>query len=540
MSKQALPQGWSWSTLGEVADYGKTIKVEPSEIKPEEWILELEDIEKGSSRLLQRAENSELRTKSTKNRFKKGDVLYGKLRPYLNKVLLADKEGVCSTEIIPLSAPEGIDGRYLFYSLRRPDFIEYVTTISHGLNMPRLGTKAGQDAIIPLAPTNEQESIADKLDLILAQVGACRERLDRVPVILKSFRQAVLSAGCSGRLTADWRVKNCLEEEGELPKGWTSTPLGDLLSLLTSGSRGWAQYYAKSGSLFIRAQNINSDFLDLSDIAYVCLPDKAEGLRTQVRKEDLLVTITGANVTKSARVSDALDNAYVSQHVALVRLKDIRQSPYVFMALISPAHGRAQLLEAAYGAGKPGLNLNNIREVNILLPPLSEQQEIVQRVEKFLAFADRLDARHATARKRVDQLTPSLLAKAFRGELVPQDPKDEPAEILLERIRAAKIGSAPSRRTAASRATRPVKEPVYQEPIAPLPLVAKPAPVTARNIPQAILAAMKPGSEYTRADILSSTGIKEPDWLWAVKQLRNERKLVQVGEKRGAKYHKPT
>jgi type I restriction enzyme, S subunit len=103
LNMQSLPQGWIWSTLGEVADYGKTIKVEPSEIKPGEWVLELEDIEKGSSKLIQRADNLETQSKSTKNRFKKGDVLYGKLRPYLNKVLLADIEGVCSTEIIPVS-----------------------------------------------------------------------------------------------------------------------------------------------------------------------------------------------------------------------------------------------------------------------------------------------------------------------------------------------------------------------------------------------------------------------------------------------------
>lgn len=152
MSQQNIPQSWAWSSLGEVADYGKTTKVEPSVIKPEEWVLELEDIEKDTSKLLQRVRNSERLSKSAKNRFNRGDVLYGKLRPYLNKVLLADEDGVCSTEIVPLTAPVGIDKRYLFYSLKRPGLVEYVTNISHGLNMPRIGTKAGRDAQIPISP----------------------------------------------------------------------------------------------------------------------------------------------------------------------------------------------------------------------------------------------------------------------------------------------------------------------------------------------------------------------------------------------------
>jgi type I restriction enzyme, S subunit len=433
----------------------------------------------------------------------------------------------------------GVHGQYLFHLLRTAQVqSELRSGSSQTVNIANISVKSLSAIQIPLAPFKEQKRVSSKLDNLLTRIDTCCAKLDRVPLILKHFRQSVLAAACSGELTVDWRKKNQLKEGGDLPEGWISTSLGELLSFLTSGSRGWAQYYSKSGSIFIRAQNINSDFLDLSDIAYVSLPDKAEGQRTQVQKDDLLITITGANVTKSARVLDELNNAYVSQHVALARLKDTRQSPYVFMCLLSTAHGRAQLLEAAYGAGKPGLNLSNIRAVNILLPPQPEQQEIVRRVEKLLAFVDRLGARYSAARKRVDQLTPSLLAKAFRGELVPQDPSDEPAAKLLERIRATKIVSAPGRCAQAPRAAGTAKEPVCREPIAQLPLVAEPASVSISNIPQVILATMNPGSQYTRADILDATGIKESDWLWAIKQLRNEKKVAQVGEKRGAKYHK--
>jgi type I restriction enzyme S subunit len=209
-----------------------------------------------------------------------------------------------------------------------------------------------------------------------------------------------------------------------------------LTTLVTSGSRGWAKYYAPSGYIFIRAQNINSDFLNLDEIAFVRPPITAEGLRTKVQQNDILITITGANVTKSALVEKTLGDAYVSQHVALVRLQDARLSKFLFFSILSPAHGRKQLQAAAYGQGKPGLNLDNIRELAVALPPVAEQHEIVRRVEEMFSLADQIEAHFAKARSQVEQLTPSLLARAFRGQLVPQDPKDESASKLLERIKA--------------------------------------------------------------------------------------------------------
>src|SRR5262249_28185749 len=148
--------------------------------------------------------------------------------------------------------------------------------------------------IISLPPLNEQRRIMAKLEKLLGKVNACRQRLDTIPRILKRFRQAVLAAACSGKLTADWReespkafpyqiadaIKSPLENI-EVPTTWVSTRLGCLTTLVTSGSRGWAEYYSDSGSIFIRAQNINTDNLRLDDVAYVALPDKTEGLRTK-------------------------------------------------------------------------------------------------------------------------------------------------------------------------------------------------------------------------------------------------------------------
>jgi len=168
MNKPIFPVSWAFTNLGNVTEYGLTQKAEPNEINDSDWVLELEDIEKNTSKLLTRAYFFDRQSKSTKNRFEIGDVLYGKLRPYLNKVIIADSSGYCTTEIIPLKASSYLDNRYLFYWLKHPLFLDYVEAESHGLNMPRLGTKTGRAAPFVLAPINEQKRIADKLDTVLA------------------------------------------------------------------------------------------------------------------------------------------------------------------------------------------------------------------------------------------------------------------------------------------------------------------------------------------------------------------------------------
>ncbi len=359
-----------------------------------------------------------------------------------------------------------VDGRFLRWSL----WLQWKSgafddQCKHWVNQSTLPKDALLESEMPLPPLAEQRRIVAKLETLLGKVDACQRRLAKIPRLLKRFRQSVLAAACSGRLTADWRAQNSAssapprEKSGSrggaenaedfegFPGSWEITKLGTLTSLVTSGSRGWAEYYADTGSVFIRAQDINSDFLNLDGIAHVELPNRTEGQRTKAQQHDILITITGANVTKSARVSEPLGDAYVSQHVALARLKDAQLSSFIFLCVISPAHGRKQLLEAAYGQGKPGLNLTNIRDLRIALPPLPEQHEIVRRVEQLFTFADQLEARFAKAHAHVDKLTQSLLAKAFRGELVPQDPNDEPASALLVRIRSETNGAEkPTRR----------------------------------------------------------------------------------------------
>jgi type I restriction enzyme S subunit len=277
---------------------------------------------------------------------------------------------------------------------------------------------------LPIPPLAEQHRIVAKIEELFSELDQGVASLKTAREQLKVYRQSLLKIAFDGKLTA--------------AVAWREKPLGQLLGFLTSGSRGWAAYYASSGDLFVRAQNIKHDCLELDDVAFVSLPDKAEGLRTRVQQGDLLITITGANVTKAALVKDELGTAFVSQHVALCRPTTEILPDYLYWFIVAEAAGRKQLTEMAYGAGKPGLNLENIRSVQVPLPSLSEQQEIVELIQSKLSEADQLDQTLATALQQAEALRQSILKKAFCGQLVNQDKNDEPATALLERIRAEK------------------------------------------------------------------------------------------------------
>ncbi|MFZ5452981.1 MAG: restriction endonuclease subunit S [Thermodesulfobacteriota bacterium] len=354
----------------------------------------------------------------------------------------------------------GLRAEYVFYALRSIDLpgLDKSSAIP-GINRDDIYSQA-----IPIPPLAEQERIVAKVDELLTGVNAARERLAKVPGILKRFRQAVLAAACSGRLTADWRagqtnLKPALKRDDsvqdafdDMAENWRSTKMRKLTTTITSGSRGWAKYYCEKGAIFIRSHDINTDNLRLETVAHVNPPLGAEGRRTQVNSGDLLITITGANVTRAALVRGKIPEAYISQHVALVRLSNIEWGGFLYLWIISPAHGRKELLDAAYGAGKPGLNLDNIRDLVVALPPVPEQHEIVRRVEALFRLADAIEARVAAATARAGKLTQAILAKAFRGELVPTEAElarregreYEPAAALLERLKEERRQTAHS------------------------------------------------------------------------------------------------
>ena len=169
---EELPDSWSVCCLGELCDYGNCTNVDTADIADSAWILDLEDIEKDSGVVLQKVRQSERNAGSTKHRFHKGQVLYSKLRPYLNKVVLADEDGYCTSEILPLEFERNILSQYARYFLMSPTFLRYANKCSYGVKMPRLGTTDGKKAIISVPPIEEQKRIVAAIELAFAQFAS--------------------------------------------------------------------------------------------------------------------------------------------------------------------------------------------------------------------------------------------------------------------------------------------------------------------------------------------------------------------------------
>lgn len=265
------------------------------------------------------------------------------------------------------------------------------------------------------------------------------------PDQIKSLRQTILNLAVLGKLVeqdpADEPASTLVEElslervrlmkagkipkkpepsrdpkrgTADLPSNWKWIAFGGICNLVTSGSRGWGQYYSESGPFFVRAQNIRFGELALDQLAHVQPPTKSEGSRTQVFVGDLLLVITGAGVTTPAVLEKDLGEAYVSQHVGLVRLTDTSLSPWVLLCLMAQEGGRGELVDRAYGAGRPGLNLENIRALSVPIPPLAEQHRIVAKVDTLMALCDRLEAALTTADTTRTRLLEALLHDALK------------------------------------------------------------------------------------------------------------------------------
>ncbi|WP_312604858.1 restriction endonuclease subunit S [Kosakonia cowanii] len=444
MSAGKLPEGWVDTQLGNVVDYGKTSKKVLSDVNDDTWILELEDIEKDSSKLLKKVTASERPFKSTKNSFRKGDILYGKLRPYLNKIIIANDDGVCTTEIIPINAEPICFNKYLFYWLKSSTFLSYVNDVSYGVNMPRLGTTDGLKAPLRLAPLAEQKIIAEKLDTLLAQVDGTKARLEQIPQILKRFRQAVLVSAVEGRL-------NNFDS-----KKWKLTKIENLVRIV-NGKSFPSTDYQNNGVKLLRPGNLHkSGTVIWTDKNTTYLPKHWVIKRPELSLKGgaLLMNLTAQSLKDEflGRVcilneSDEviLLNQRISAFTSNVKYNVI---PYLFIYFKSPQF-RSYIDTLDSGTLIKHLNIKNIKSYSLKLPSEEEQAEIVRRVEQLFAYADTIEKQVNNALARVNNLTQSILAKAFRGELTAQWRAENPdlisgensAAALLEKIKAERAAS---------------------------------------------------------------------------------------------------
>jgi restriction endonuclease S subunit len=187
---------------------------------------------------------------------------------------------------------------------------------------------------------------------------------------------------------------------------WPRKPLGGLLDFLTSGSRGWAEYYREAGDVFLRIQNVGRNQMLLNDVAFVEAPDSAEAKRTLVQPGDVLLSIT-ADLGRTGVVPETLGRAYINQHLAILRVKGIH--PHFLSAFLASPEGQKQVMGRNKHAVKAGLNFEDIRSFQIPLPPLAEQRRIAEVLDR----AEALRAKRRAALAELDSLTQSLFLDLF-------------------------------------------------------------------------------------------------------------------------------
>ncbi|MGE5604723.1 MAG: restriction endonuclease subunit S [Bacteroidota bacterium] len=302
--------------------------------------------------------------------------------------------------------------------------------------------------LVPIPPLLEQQRIQQKLDNILPKVQACQERLDKIQAILKRFRQAVLAAACSGRLTEDWREKNLdvsnenieIINNEDNPVGWKVVCIGDVIESLKYGTAHKCSY-EKKGVPVLRIPNVVNGFIDQTDLKYAELSTK-EFNQLRLIPGDILIIRSNGSVSlvgKSAIIREQESDFAYAGYLIRIRPNKTKIEPEFLNLSLRSYYIRLQIeLEARSTSGVNNINGDEVRALRLNLPPLKEQQEIIRQAEKYLTLADKIEARCERTQTYLKKLTQSILSKAFRGELVPQDPNDEPASVLLKKLQKAK------------------------------------------------------------------------------------------------------
>jgi type I restriction enzyme S subunit len=416
-------------------------------------------------------------------RLETGDVVLGRRGEMGRCAVVQDNQvgWLCGTGSLILRPSPSIDARFLQRFLSSPQTVNELVGASVGSTMVNLNQGILSALDLPLPPLAEQIRIADKLDTVVAKVEACGERLDRVPQILKKFREAVLEAAVSGRLTEAWRSNsgiksNAIDEIREighgklnwvkssgshneagrvksrasqfsaesltsrgLPDSWVWAPIEDACLLVVDCHNKTAPY-SPTGVPLVRTSNIRDGQIVWNEMRYVDAPTYQYWSRRCPPEPGDIVFTREAPIAESALIPDRL-TLCLGQRTMLFRTLPGLTDPRFLLLTLQDTGFKRRAMEAAVGTGVKHLRVGDVGELRIPLAPLNEQREIVRRCDELFALADNLQRRYSGVVAQAAKLTPSILAKAFRGELVSQDPNDEGAGEMMERIKRHKVSA---------------------------------------------------------------------------------------------------
>lgn len=340
--------------------------------------------------------------------------LYPKVRVYCssptkiaqyNDILLSVRAPVGPTNLSPgtvcigrglaaIRPDDSLDLKYLLYYFRY--FETQLSAKGTGTTFKAINQKLIKNLEIPIPPLNEQFRIVARIEELFSELDKAVDTLKTTKEQLEVYRQAVLKDAFSGFEKKD-SIRN-------------------LTMVVTSGSRGWAKYYSNSGALFVRIGNLTHSGIDIDfrDIQHITPPDNAEGVRTRLQPNDVLVSIT-ADLGSIGFVSEKVEEAYINQHIALVRFQNPVQGRFMAWYLRSE-YGQKDLLKNKRGGGKLGLGLDDIRDTPVPIVDDVTAKETVDKIEEQLSVCNSIEKTVDTALAQTDAMRQSILKQAFEGK----------------------------------------------------------------------------------------------------------------------------
>ena len=428
-----IPESWEWVRLGEVSTYGQKInKIVVENMKPDMWLLDMEDIEKGTGRIIRHKLVKSSVIRGDKAVFHKGDLLYSKLRPYLKKILIAPEDGICTSELVPFQVYQGINPLYAIWWLHSPSVDQKVNTASYGVKMPRVGKETMINLLLPLPPLAEQHRIVAKIEELLPDIDAYDKAQTKVQSIEQSFpgamKKSLLQYAIEGKLVPQRKEEGTAKEllakiraekarlikekkikkdkplppitdnetPFDIPDGWEWARVGDIVEII-NGDRG-KNYPSKSqlhqtGDIpFISAINIQNGTIEKDNLLYVD-ENQYDALRSgKLSKGDIVLCIRGS-LGKNGRYP--FERGAIASSLVIIR-SFISSEVFCryFSTYLSTGLFQDEINRYNNGTAQPNLGARDLMKFLFPLPPLAEQHRMVARLEELLPLCDALAAQH--------------------------------------------------------------------------------------------------------------------------------------------------
>lgn len=423
-----VPENWVWVRLGAVCYASKE---KSNDFSNDIKYIGLEHLEKDKGIV---GFSSADKVKSTKNAFKEGQILYGRLRPYLNKHDITSFDGVCSTDILVFEATNLVANVLVDKFFNLPFFIEYVVSNSKGINLPRVSEETVLNTTFPLPPLSEQQRIVERIEELFAKLDEAKEGLQEVADSFAVRKAAILHKAFTGELTKQWRLENGVSDES-----WEESNLG---SFIACGPQN-GLYKPKSsygdGIRIIRIDAFYDGVIEQWDELKRLRLDENEIECYSLNLNDILINRVNSMqyLGKSALVRELKDICVFESNIMRLSVDESRIYPEFLISFLNSQMGLNELRKNAKQAvNQASINQQDIKNVIINLPALSEQHEIVRLIDELLAREHKAQQAAEQALASIDLMKKSILARAFRGELGTNKASEASALELLKQVLA--------------------------------------------------------------------------------------------------------